>query len=110
MAYVAVTIEGGLLPADLLERVAAGEGAGQRAEDFGLSGRLSDEVQAAFSDIRTYWDFFGRRRAHSRESVTTLTRESWMIPVLERLGYTTLPFQRTAAQAGGESYAFSHRA
>ncbi len=109
MAYTAVALEGGFFPADLLERIASGEADGQRPDDFGQGGRLSDEIQAAFSDLRTYLDFFGRRRAHSRESLTSLTREAWMIPVLERLGYT-LAFQRTAAQAGGESYAFSHRA
>jgi hypothetical protein len=109
MAYVAITIEGGLFPADLLDRLAAGVGDGQRAEDFGVSGRLGDEVQSAFSDARTFWDFFTRRRAYSHESLTTLTREAWMIPLLERLDYR-LTFQRTAAQAGGESYALSHRA
>jgi len=109
MAYTALALEGGFFPADLLERIASGEVDGQRPDDFGQDGRLSDEIQAAFSDLRTYLDFFGRRRAHSRESLTSLTREAWMIPVLERLGYT-LAYQRTAAQAGGESYAFSHRA
>src|SRR3954470_3340796 len=103
MAYTTLVVEGSIIAADLLERIAAGEAEGQRAEDFGATGRLSDEIQAAFSDVRSYWDFLGRRRAHSRESLTTLTREAWMVPVLERLGYGPT-FQRSGAQVGGESY------
>lgn len=46
MSYVAVTVEGGLFPADLLERAASGDLPGQRPEDFGLkpSDRLSDQI------------------------------------------------------------------
>lgn len=111
MAYVAVTVEGGLFPADLLDRVASGEVSGQRPEDFDLSRsqRLSDEMQAAFSDMRSLWDAFLRRLSFSKESSTTLTREAWAIPLLERLGYD-LVFQRRAAAVGGDAFAFSHRA
>jgi hypothetical protein len=111
MAYVAVTIEGGLFPADLLDRVASGDLTGQRPEDFGFKSghRLSDEMQAVFSDMRSFWDAFQRRLSFSKESSTTLTREAWVIPVLERLGYD-LVFQRRAAMVGGDAFAFSHRA
>jgi hypothetical protein len=108
MAFTAISIEGGLFPGDLLERLAAGaEPAGQRPEDFGLpkGRRLSDEMQAAFSDLRS----FLRRLGFSRESSTTLTREAWVIPLLERLGYE-LDFQRRAAAVGGDTFPFSHRA
>ncbi|MCL6622943.1 MAG: N-6 DNA methylase, partial [Syntrophobacterales bacterium] len=112
MAFTAISIEGGLFPGDLLERLAAGaETAGQRPEDFGLpkGRRLSDEMQAAFADLRSLWDAFQRRLSFSKESSTTLTREAWVIPVLERLGYD-LVFQRRAALVGGDAFAFSHRA
>ncbi len=45
----------------------------------------------------------------SRESTTTLTREVWVRPLLERLGFSDLPFQR-GLEAGGETYTISHRA
>jgi hypothetical protein len=112
MAFTAISIEGGLFPGDLLERLAAGaEPAGQRPEDFGLpkGRRLSDEMQAAFADLRSFWDAFLRRLEFSRESSTTLTREAWVIPMLERLGYD-LDFQRRAAAVGGDTFPFSHRA
>ncbi len=109
MPYAAIEIEG-LFPADLIERVATGEVEGQRATDFGLAAgaRLADELQSAYSDVRAHWDAFQRRLAHSSASATTITREAWAAPLLERLGYA-LRFQR-GAEAGGESFAISHRA
>lgn len=111
MAYAAITVEGGLFPPDLLDAVAAGEGMGQQARDFGIEGRPGDEIQAAFSDIRTYWDAFERRLANAPAdaSRTTLTREYWLIPLLERLGFN-LAYQRAGTVASGESFAISHRA
>jgi hypothetical protein len=54
MAYTSITVEGGLFPADLLDRIATGDAGGQREQDFGLSSgqRLSTEIQSAFSDVR----------------------------------------------------------
>ena len=110
MAYVSITVEGGLFPPDVLDRLAAGSGPGQDPKDFGLDGgRLSDEIQSAFSDIRKFWDDFQRRLTHSRESTTTITRESWIIPLLERLGFDII-YQRAGAVIGGETFSFSHRA
>ena len=37
MSRITVTVEGGLLPDDLLERIADGSAPGQRAADFGLA-------------------------------------------------------------------------
>ena len=111
MAYTAVIVEGGMFPADLLDRIAEGTAEHQRPEDFGLGSghRLSDEIQGAFSDARAFWDSFQRRLSHSRESVTSITRDAWMIPLLERLGFD-LSFQRSAAVVGGDSFFISHRA
>jgi len=52
VSRVGVTVEGGLLAADLVERIALGDEtvAGQKPKDFGLeAGRPSAEIQAAFS-------------------------------------------------------------
>ena len=112
MAYTAVISEGGLFASDLLDRIASGEAEGQRAADFGIDGgrRLIDETQSAFADARSFWDAFQRRRQRSRESATTLTREDWMVPFLELLGFDHLVLQRASAEAGGETFFISHRA
>ena len=105
-----VAIEGGLLPPDLLDRIAAGDAEGQDAAAFGLNGnrRLIDEVQRAFSDARAEWDAFQVRLGRSRESATTLTRQYWATPFLEILGFQSLRTQRGHIEAGGQRYEISH--
>ena len=113
MSYTTISIEGGLFPPDLLERISLGDGGikGQATGDFGLppSRRLLDEMQRSFSDARKYWDAFGRRLERSRESRTTLTREVWMAGLFELLGFLPLEYQRAAVEAGGASFPISHR-
>lgn len=113
MAHVAVTLEGGLFAADLLERIAATPDAveGQRAKDFALEGkRLGDVIQGAFSDVRSYWDAFTHRRERApAERITTVTRDAWMLPFFEAMEYD-LPYQQSAAKVGDMTFAISHRA
>ena len=82
--------------------------AGQRPADFGLEGRLSDEIQKAFSDALIHWNAFNARIARGKESATTITRETWVLPLLEEFGFA-LAFQRAAAAAGGSTFMLSHR-
>ena len=111
MAYVAIAVEGGLFPPDLLDDIANGKGAGQDPAAFGIDpARLPDEMQAAFSDVRSTWDAFRRRLVFSKESRTSLTRSAWMLPFFERLGFDQVIYTPAAVQAGGESFAISHRA
>ena len=110
MSLLTIRIEGGLLSPDFLEAVH--DQPGQKPADFGLDARrpLIDEITAVWSDVRTYWEAFERRRARARdgESLTTATREAWVIPLLEALGYS-LTFQRRALVADGRNFAISHR-
>jgi hypothetical protein len=113
MPYTTITTEGGLLPVDILDTIAAEELAGQRAEDFGLEKgrRLGDEIAAAWGDIRVFWDGFqrGLRRLRESDTATSITREQWMIPFLRALGYE-LKYVPSAALVEGRTYAISHRA
>ena len=113
MSYTTISIEGGLFPPDLLERIAVGDGGvgGQAPGDFGLSSgrRLLDEIQGSFSDARVHWESFRRRLERSRESRTTLTRQDWMAEFFELLGFPPLEYQRAAVDAGGASFLISHR-
>ncbi len=108
MPATCVRIEGGLLSPDFLERIHTQDG--QKPRDFGVNRSLVDEIASVWADAQTYWKAFERRRAHaSQESITTITREQWVIPLLEALGYQ-LTFQRRAMQVDGRTYAISHRA
>jgi hypothetical protein len=110
MARLAITIEGGLISSDLVEQIAATpqDVPGQRPVDFGLDARLSDEVQKAFSEALIHWNAFNARITRGQVSATTITRETWVLPLLEELAFT-LAFQRAAAAAGGGTFMISHR-
>jgi hypothetical protein len=110
MAHLAITIEGGLIATDLIEQIAATpqDVPGQRPADFGLDARLSDEIQKAFSEALIHWNAFNARIARGKESPTTITRETWILPLLEELGFS-LVFQRPAPVIVGTMFAISHR-
>ncbi|MCY4618403.1 MAG: N-6 DNA methylase [Chloroflexi bacterium] len=111
MAWTTITSEGGLFSPDLLDELASGSGDGQREDDFGLErGRLSDEIQAAFSDAQSYWDSFQRRLERNTEDQHTgITRQAWMIPFFGLLGYREgdLVFQRGSRTVGDVEYPIS---
>lgn len=110
MAHLTITIEGGLIASDLVEQIAATpqDVPGQRPVDFGLGARLSDEIQKAFSEALINWNAFNARIARGKESPTTITRETWIVPLLEELGFS-LVFQRPAPVIAGTTFAISHR-
>ncbi|MGE3075129.1 MAG: N-6 DNA methylase [Dehalococcoidia bacterium] len=114
MAYVSISVEGGMFPSDLLDRMAAGADGldGQRAEDFGLprGARLTEEMQAAFAEMRQLRDMFHRRQSRATENLTTLTRRRWIEPLLDTLGYNELRVQRSNLSAGSKTFAISHLA
>jgi hypothetical protein len=113
MSFTTIVSEGNLIPADLLAEIATGTAEGQQPTDFGFekSRRLSDEIAAAWADAKAYWEALQRslRRLRDDDPATTVTRERWIVPLFETLGYK-LTYQPTAAVAGGRTYAISHRA
>ena len=98
MAHVAITIEGGLVGGDLLEKIATTPEAveGQRSADFGVEGRLSEEIQGAFSEAGAHWASFQARLRRGKERVTTITRETWVVPLLEEMRAAAIEHQRAA--------------
>ena len=111
--YIGIHSEGGLIPYDVLDKIAKEEsGLGQQAKDFGLAAgrRLTDEIARAWSDAQDYWHIFQRRSSILPENETgvTLTRK-WIGDVLELLGYE-LALQQAGVVIGGKNYPISHRA
>jgi hypothetical protein len=110
----AIITEGGLLPADILDAIAAGAVNGQRPEDFGMerTRNLSDRISTAWQAARAQWALF---QAHLADlpphdsTAAALTRDYWAIPLLRILGYT-LERNRQAFVVAGRAYAISHRA
>lgn len=114
MAFPSIHIEGGLIPADLIDQIATGDFNGQSPDDFRLDRnvRLTDEIAAAWADARAYWHAFQRAidRLPDRDTATTPTRQLWSIPLLYALGFDQVTFMRQAEVLDGRTYAISHRA
>ncbi len=110
MKAVTLRLEGGVLGPDVLEKLT--ELPGQKPKDFGIDGRqtLVDYASAGWAHVRRYWAAYQSRLHYAKaESLTTVTREQWVIPLLEVLGYS-LAYQRSGAIVDGEIYPISHRA
>jgi len=84
-----------MLPSDILRRIAAGEVEGVRAADYGLPGamKLNEAISSAWSRARDHWaDFTAAREALGEhdETATVTTRQKWLQPLLEILGFGRL--------------------
>ncbi|HQZ91325.1 MAG TPA: N-6 DNA methylase, partial [Thermomicrobiales bacterium] len=108
-----VRIEGAVLPPDLLQRVARGDSTlpGMRPEDYHLVAgeRFNEGIARAWNRVLGIWTAF-RPSLDGRpagESLTTLTRERWLLPLFDVLGYGRLQTAR-AIDINGASYAVSH--
>ncbi|MCE7980374.1 MAG: restriction endonuclease [Caldilinea sp. CFX5] len=110
MNYPSIRIEGGILSADVLDRLE--DAAGQQPTDFGFdpSTKVKDEIARAWADAQDYWRIFQRKLASLKPNspATTETRNHWVVPLLGLLGYQ-LEYQARGAELNGKSYAISHR-
>ena len=109
----AVTSVGGLLPRDLLDRIAVGDPTldGTRAETYGLSrgDRLGNAITDSWNRLGTLWERFTDEEAayDGERAVTGLTRRRFTIPLLEELGFAALsPAQDL--RIDGRDYPISH--
>jgi len=96
--FTTVKTEGGILPADLLQRIAEGRNLeGLRPEDdYHLfpGERLNEAVNRAWNRCLGAWRGFDAQRARLPESDrgTTLTRERWLLVLFQELGYGRLQY------------------
>ena len=113
-SFTTVKTEGGLLPADLLQRIAEGRAVeGLRPEDYHLlpGERLNEAINRAWNRCLGAWRSFDelRRRLPATDAGTTLTRERWLLVLFQELGYGRLQLQRSGLQSDdGATYPVSH--
>lgn len=93
--FTTIHTEGGLLPADLLARIASPSPtlAGVTSEAYHLSGqRLSEAINRSWSRLVAAWSAF--REASSKlpdnDPGTSVTRERWLLVLFDVLGYAQL--------------------
>jgi len=116
-SFTTVTTEGAILPADLLQRIVDGRSlAGLRPEDYHLAPteRLNEAISRSWNRLLGVWEGFDEQRKDLPEDDrgTTLTRERWLLILLQELGYGRLPFQGSMAIDGEDEesarYPISH--
>jgi hypothetical protein len=117
MAYSTIHIEGGLLTRDLLGRIAAGdrELPGNRPEDYHLAvgERLGEAASRRWYYLLGAYRAFRERlatRSSASASASTLTRERWLLVLLDEFGFGRVPHVgRLVAGKGSQgSYPVSH--
>src|ERR1700688_2816533 len=112
-SFSAIRTEGGLLPADFLERLAAADASlpGLAATDHHLGPRehLGEAVNRSWSRLRGSWVTLRDSLANSADGdpATGLTLEPCLLPLFQELGYGRL-VRAGAVEIDGKSFAVSH--
>src|SRR3954451_11730487 len=107
---VAIRAEGGLLPADILARVAALDRdlGGLAVSDFHLapSERLGEAIARSWARLTAAWDVFSTERdgLPPGDHAGKLTRERWLLPLFSELGYGRL-VQQPGVEIERKTYA-----
>lgn len=110
-----IRTEGAILPAELLQRIVGGDSTleGLKSTDYHLSPgeRLGEAATRSWNRLigvwQTYRDIVDNL---SEEAIgTTETRERWLLPLFQELGYGRLQTQRSI-EIEGKTYPISHKA
>ncbi|CNF75730.1 type II restriction enzyme methylase subunit [Mycobacterium tuberculosis] len=113
--YNAVHIEGGLLSADLIERIrsAARDLPGNRPEDYHLAAgeRIGEAASRKWDYLKGAYRAFRERldALPPTDSAVTETRERWLLRLFDELGFGRLTYLRGGIAAGEKTYPVSHQ-
>ncbi|WP_428938701.1 Eco57I restriction-modification methylase domain-containing protein [Fontivita pretiosa] len=112
-AFTTIRTDGGLLPADLLLRIAEGDRSidGLTPETYHLakSERLNEAATRAWNRLQGAWEGFraGMDKLPESDAGTTLTRERWLLILFQELGYGRLQTAKSI-EIHGKTYPVSH--
>ncbi len=110
-----VRTEGAILPNELLQRIFAGDNTleGLKPTDYHLSPseRLGEAATRSWNRLIGVWQTFSEIVDNlPQEAIgTTETRERWLLPLFQELGYGRLQAQKSI-EIEGKSYPISHKA
>jgi hypothetical protein len=110
--FTTITIEGAILPPDLLKRVAENDKAleGLAPSDYALVGeKLNEAVSRSWNKMRALWTGFRdlMDKLPATEDGAKLTRERWLLPLLKELDFGLVAAAKPAV-IEGKTYAISH--
>jgi hypothetical protein len=111
--FSAINIEGHILPTDLLKRIADGDtdlgGLTSESYHLGESEKINEATNRAWTRLLTLWSGFrkAQERLPENDPGTTITREKWLLPLFQELGYGRLQ-GKASVEVEGKSYPISH--
>ena len=111
--FSSINTAGLLLPLDLLTRVGSMDRSlpGMTPADYHVAGsiRLNEAATAAYSRALAYWKSFRKKfvALPASDTGTTLTRDEWLLPLFDCLGYGRLQTKR-AISIDSKDYPISH--
>lgn len=112
--FITIHTEGALLPIDLLQRVrendASLEGLTPQGYHLAPGEKLNEAINRSWNRLNGLWGAFytACKRLDKNETGATLTRERWLLPLFQELGFGR-PSTARAVERNGKSYAISHR-
>jgi hypothetical protein len=111
--FATIRTEGAILPPDLLQRIADADAdlGGLSPSDYHLSGeKLNEAINRSWNRLIGAWVSFktGIAAASTTDPGTGLTREKWLFPLCQELGYGRLTPAK-AVEVEGKAYPISHR-
>ena len=111
--FSTIKTEGALLPTDILQRIAVGdtavEGLSPEAYHLDAGEKLNEAINRSWNRLVGAWPTFKSLYARLPESDigTSITRERWMLPLFQELGYGRLMTSK-AIEIDNRSYPVSH--
>lgn len=111
--FTTVTTAGLLLPVDLLTRVVEGDPdlKGLSPKDYHLrtGERLNEAASRAWNECLSAWKSFRKKfkALPASDTGTTVTRDEWLLPLFQELGYGRLQSKK-AIEIEGKEYPISH--
>ncbi|MFD0559976.1 N-6 DNA methylase [Stackebrandtia endophytica] len=114
-SHTAVVTKGGLLPADLLERIAEGQALdGAKAADYAVIGRrtVTDDAERHWEYLKSAWRELRRELPDAASDPSGMTARYWLEPLFAELGFGRLiPVEEAGIPSddGGKTFPISHR-
>jgi hypothetical protein len=111
--FLTIRSEGAILPPDLLQRIVAGDHEldGLKADDYHLpkGEKINEATSRAWNRLMGVWASFraAAEKLADTDPGTSVTRERWLQPFFQELGYGRL-LTTKAIEIDGKSYAISH--
>lgn len=111
MTFPSITLKGNILTFDLLEEVANGTAAKSTARDYGYANKnqLQQAIADAWADANIFHQAFSNKlgRLTEDDPAVTETRGTWVVPLLQSLGYEPI-YNRRHLEIDERTYAISH--